>query len=227
MRIHVAITTYNRPDLVRALVKQCVEMLGPKDRIFVYNDGSDRRPDIDSRATLVNLQHHGKQRYWAVINRMFADIRDNKADYYFMLPDDDVLCPDYFQKAIKIYNEIGHPNKVCLSTHVQDHRKGKPCWNDLPQRLFDINGVKVWDCGYMDMRVVAERKFFEYLSFRIKPIKRSRWANNPLLGSGVGQQITQRLQPMKMYMLDEGLIRERDREDSPSVMNLGAEKLRP
>ena len=221
--MHVVINTYNRKQEVEALVKQVLEELNGRGTVSVYDDGSKHRPELPSECHYVRLRHYGKPGYWKIINRAFNDARKKQFKYFFMLPDDDVLKPGYFDKAIATWEGIKHPKKICMSTYIPPHRKGKPCWNNHKQVLHNVKGVGVWDAGYMDMRIISERKFLEALNYQVRPISRSRWANNKLLGSGVGQQIPHRLSRYKMYLLDEGLVEQRE---VVSQMNPEAQKLR-
>ena len=70
----------------------------------------------------------------------------------------------------------------------------------------------------------CKKNFFETLEFKIQPISPNRWKGNPNLSSGVGQQISTRLNKLGlgMYHTKKSLVIHGDHE---SKMNYHERKV--
>ena len=229
MKIHVIIPTYNRPQMLNRLLGNIErDQKGFDITIYMYNDHSTLDYSIDFPNLNIRYykapKNHGKKMYWKLVNRMFKDVRHSDADYFFMLADDDILLKNFFSRVIKQWSAITNDKKICLIPYIPKHRKGVPCWTKKEQLLINFGGYQIWNCGFVDMRFICERKFFEALGFRINPIPLDRWRKRPVSGSGVGQQISVRLvERHNLYLCDEDLVYQVPHN---SLMNPQAEHLR-
>ncbi|MEI7668866.1 MAG: hypothetical protein WCJ33_02140 [Pseudomonadota bacterium] len=171
--------------------------------ISVYDDCSD---ESESNFTLCKRlgvdyfrsgTNYGKKKYYQLINKAFASIPD--ADYYFMLPDDFSIEPNYFKRCIEIFKGITNYDKVCLNTDI-DGRLGKECWTGY--KAIDMGNV--YRSQWVDMCFLANRKFFDSLG---KIEVGNRWDKDESLGSGVGAFISRRLhqQGLGLYHAKEHL----------------------
>jgi FkbM family methyltransferase len=222
--VTVVITTYNRPDSLRRLLESLMADAGDlRVDCRVYDDrstvpysampaGSER-----FRITYVEMErHHGKQEYWRIVDRIFSDLQHSQSRYYVQIPDDVTAQPGFLRHAIETYQQIQDPDKICLNLYLDCHRIGKANWTATLPQIERHNGVSVFKTGWIDLCYLAERRFFETLSFRIDPIGPERWRRNPLLSSGVGMQITHRLQGRGLYQVRQGYLAS---ASVPSAMN--------
>ena len=115
--IHVLITTYQRPVMLKNLLEQIKQYDSDYNiRITVLNDKSSSAYDeveihaeklFGSRLAFVRYDvHFGKKNYWRIVRDGFEMFAAHKADYYIQLPDDISLIPDFFNKAITTFNSI-------------------------------------------------------------------------------------------------------------------------
>ena len=222
--VTVVITTYNRPDSLRRLLESLMADAGDlRVDCRVYDDCStvpySAMPagSEQFRISYVAMErHHGKQEYWRVIDRVFSDLQNSQSRYYVQLPDDVTAQPGFLRHAIETYEQIQDPDKTCLNLFLDYQRIGKANWTAVLPQIQRYNGVNVFKTGWIDLCYLAERRFFELLSFRIDPIGPERWRRNPLLSSGVGMQITYRLQGRGMYQVRQGYLAS---AGVPSAMN--------
>lgn len=222
--VTVVITTYNRPDSLRRLLHSLMADAGDlRVDCRVYNDCStmpyEGLPASSERfgITTIHLErHHGKRDYWRVLDRIFRDLENVRSRYYVQLPDDVEALPGFFRHAIETYQAIQDPDKACLNLYLDSHRIGKPNWTATLPQIEHHNGVTVFKTGWVDLCYLAERRFFEQLGFHIDPIGPERWRSNPQLSSGVGMQITHRLQGRGLYQVRRSYLAS---ADVPSAMN--------
>jgi len=205
--INLLITTYNRPDLLGKLLEQIVQEKPPNTVIHIHNDGStmnyfkviDRYKDkLDIRYFFHD--HYGKKRYWALINKVFKERVESK--YYIMLPDDDILNPDFFNRVINKWIGIKDPFKICMMPSINEERKWLNSWTGKhPYKKGDV-----WLTGFVDMRFICTKSFFEELGV-LGGISAKRWERNKLASSGVGSQISLTLyaKDLNMYISEEDL----------------------
>lgn len=220
----LVITTYNRPESLRRLLDDLAADAGDRRVLCrVYNDHSERSyaqmPAGSATFTIEHstlAEHHGKPRYWRLIDRIFQDLRSVRAAYYMQLPDDVQARPGFFTHAIDTYQAIGDPQKICLNLYLDSSRIGAACWTKTLPRIERFGATHVFHTGWVDMCYLAERRFFEALDYTIHPIPPDRWRCNPRRSSGVGAQITRRLQGRGLYQVRECLLQS---EDIPSLMN--------
>lgn len=214
--VTVVITTYNRPDSLRRLLQSLIadaDADGLRVDCRIYDDGSTL-PTTDLPAGTDRFQisyvalerHHGKQAYWRLVDRILRDLENTCSHYYVQLPDDVIALPGFLRRAIETYEAIEDPDKNCLNLYLDDHRIGKANWTAALPQIERHNGFSVFKIGWMDLCYLAERRFFERLGFRIEPVDPQRWRRNPLLSSGVGMQITHRLQGRGFYQVRQGLL---------------------
>lgn len=205
--INLLITTFNRPEMLSNLLEQIAEQKPRKTVIQIHNDGStanyfDVINKFKSKLEIRYFfhEHYGKKRYWALINKVFK--RRAKARYYIMLPDDDILKDNFFNSVINKWEGITDPDKICLMPSINEERKWENSWTGvIPEKI-----GKVWNSGFVDMRFIAEDRFFTELG-ELGGITHKRWIKDPKASSGVGSQISRELHKkgLKMYISEEDL----------------------
>jgi hypothetical protein len=193
-QIHIAIPTYNRPHLLLRLLKQLQTYVNELSKqfefhIFIYNDASTQ--DYDKVISFlksidawyfnykVNEWNYGIKLYSNVYNRIFADVRKSKADYFIQMPDDSVLVNNFINRCIKLIDD-SRSEIISILTSKRKHVK-KQTIKDLIQIQ---NHLFLRKHGLIDGAYIAKKIFFERLNFKINTINSKRWKKNPLKGSG-------------------------------------------
>jgi hypothetical protein len=210
--------------MLKLLLKD-IEKYSKEYKIFitVFDDCSIPMYDLNS----FNVKHirfctnNGKQNYWKLIDTTFKYIKNIESKYYIYLPDDIRLIPDFFNKCIKKYTIIKDENKL-LNILVTKQRKGQLQWTGFKPISFRTYFQTQW----CDMCFICERNMFKILNFTMEPISLSRWKNNSNLSSGVGRQISIRLNTLgfKMFQVKYTLVKH---DDHPSIMNINEREINP
>jgi glycosyltransferase involved in cell wall biosynthesis len=187
----VLITTYNRPEMLNKLLDDIGN--NKKDYkvlVAVFDDGSTQKLDLTGRDVIKigMYPNMGKKKYYVTYNATFSFVRTVNSKYFIYLPDDISLENDFFDKCKRLYESITDNNKICLSI-LTDDRVNRSHWGySNPNDLGEILQTQ-WN----DLCFICEKNFFELLDYKVNPISAKRWINNPQISSGVGHQITQRL----------------------------------
>ena len=199
----VIITSYNRRQAVFRLVHDHFLIKNGIDTV-VFDDRSQDGAHLDlemlskthvngGHLTIIqNPEHRGKAGFWQTYNDIFAYCKTHEYDYYIILPDDVEPCPDFVNKAIEAYDKAGC---ICLSLLLTNRSflHGISRWgmkNVLPREWGYLS-------HYFDCEGIMKRDFFEALGWQMMPMVHS---GNPYRSSGVGMQITKRLQAMGKRM---------------------------
>lgn len=212
--IYVAITTYNRPEMLADLLSRLRRSSrGVSLTIHVYDDASDLGGYIDDIARRVWYtrmdENHGRDYYWALVNKIFADAREREWDYFLMLPDDVTLKKGFFKKALTIMRKAeSNKNLACVSFNT-DARVMAPNWTGFnPVRQGSLILTQWTDLCFM-----AKRAMLDALDWEVKPCPGYKSES-----SGVGAQVSRRLclESMAMYHSATPLVHH---GDHPSVMH--------
>ena len=197
MKILVNITTYKRPKELQSLVDQ---LKNYDVDIIIWDDDpqAERLENINHNTFPV---HYGKKLLWQKFKQIFEVCQYKKYDYYFFLPDDVVLNNNFISEAINTWKSIDDDKKICLSLLV-DQRIKKANWTGIDP----IDKGNVILTQWNDLCFLCEKKFFQ--SFKLTEIELTRWQKNPLLGSGVGSQISWKLLDLgfNMYNIKNKII---------------------
>jgi len=105
------------------------------------------------------------------------------------------LNPDLSKKYLIKIKEIHeqHKSHPYVYNIVND---GRDCsWNKIQPVQIDNETYKV---GFTDCGFFCNRKVLELLAFKINPIPESRFFHNEFASSGVGEQLTRRLNALKI-----------------------------
>ena len=219
MKTLIVITSYNRKDSLRKLVDN---LLAEENcDIVIFDDHSKDRPSFKGKQNVrvvVNPEHRGKTGFWQTYNDIFDYCKKYHYDYYIILPDDVEPCPNFVEVAIEAYNRSGF---ICLSPFLTNRSilAGVSRWGGKPIR--EREGF--YETGYFDCCGIMKSDFFECLNWHMLPIAPS---TNPFRSSGVGRQITTRLQAAgkRMGHVKRTMLAT---TDDPSAMNAEERKRHP
>lgn len=189
-KIIVCITTYNRPESLALLLNDIKQY---NCSVYIFDDGS-----YNPHPEAIKYEHHGKKNYYKLITKVFEFLKEKEFDYFFLLPDDIRLKPDFFELSLSHWNLIS--KKICLSVGHTHNRHLSPCWTQFkPIPLGDV----VWT-QWNDLCFMAERKFLDELDYKIEqPLPGYNYAS-----SGVGRYISKTLNTkgFHMYHTNESLV---------------------
>ena len=191
MDIAFLITTCNRKESCQRLV----DALAGLGDIYVMKDGNHY--DI-SGATQSHFRHRmGREGYWKVVNWLFAMRTAHK--YYIMLPDDFMPAKDMVKEAIRIWEGIDDPNKICLN--LLTDRVGQTCWTNFKP----IDKGSTYLTQWVDMCFLCEEKFFWALGKLPEVSVMFRGTHS---SSGVGRYISKYLSKLgyNLYQVKESLV---------------------
>ena len=186
-RVLVAITSYKRNYSLMLLVEKLLDE--PNVDIVIFDDKSDKPLTIGNKRVtkLTNPEHRGKAGFWKTYNDIFAYCKEHDYDYYIILPDDVLPCPEFVKEAIASYHNAGDP--ICISPLLTNRSlaPGISRWGRKPIERKD----GYYLTHYFDCCTVCRRDFFEALHWLLAPIAPHP---DPHRSSGVGRQVTIRLQ---------------------------------
>lgn len=181
-KVLISITSYDRKEMLLNLIKQ----LDGYD-LVVWDDNSNF--SIDGKFTFHKFyKNYGKRLAWRKFQRIFDFLLKDYSeyDYYFILPDDIILCDDFVNKSIEIYKNIKDNRKICLSL-LSDIRVENMNWTGT----HPVVKGDVIHTNWSDLCFMFEKKFLEEVD--MKEVPTDRWDGNPKLGSGVGSVISRDL----------------------------------
>lgn len=194
------IPTFNRGDLlIQALRKMEAELLKTDSscKAIIWNDGSHRTLDeyskIDTQFKEKRFQvlqrryriNRGRRGFWKTLSELMALAKAEKFRWAIMMPDDVLPCHNFFERVTKRFLEL----------QAEDHIKRVVAMNLICTLL------RNWGRGrFVDNVFIAERAFFEAIGWVLKPAT-GRWRDNPRMGSGTGNQMTQILANHRQYRI--------------------------
>lgn len=193
-RVLVAITSYNR---LTGLVKLCNDLYEQDHTtdIVVFDDHSPEqfKPMAENIRVITSTEHRGKAGFWKTYNDLMAYCKEHEYDYYIILPDDVEPCPDFIKECIAAYENADRP--ICISPLLTNRSlaPGISRWGRKPIERKD----GYYLTHYFDCCTVCRRDFFEALNWLLVPIVPHP---DPHRSSGVGRQITLRLQEKNLRM---------------------------
>ncbi len=200
--IYIAITTYDRPNDLKALLEDIYRESRGKDvHIHVYDDASPVDNSVDNRYDLTKYsQNHGKKGYWSIMNDVFRDAETWKFKYLFFLQDDCRLSEGFFNAAIDEYEAIGDSNKATLCTFTPQSVYTRTMWSTRKAEDVVFRDRTFINCHYVDCIFMCPRDTLRLFGFKVEPVPITRFANNKVISSGVGQQLTLRLMKARRTM---------------------------
>jgi len=203
----IFITTYNRQKNLLDLLNQINNMtINKKIKIIIIDDCSDTiyEPQDEDVFIFRMSSNQGKEKFYKIIDLSFKIIGKIESKYYFYLQDDVTLKENYFEKSIEIFESIQDNNKIVLSTLIYENQKGVKKWTGFDP--IEMDNVVL--CQWVELFFICKFNFFEILNFKIEKINEDRWVKNPLLSSGVGEQMSKRLffENKNMYVVKNSLI---------------------
>jgi len=222
-KICVFITTYNRPGKCEALLKSIAkeeDTLGHTIDVYVIDDCSTLKYSsvesfVKDRSRWRYYRcdkNHGKSKYWELINDIMfmlngKELAGRSYDYYYMIQDDITICDNFFDRSISLWNSISNPKKISLLLLKDSRSMGKNgIWTGQRIRRHEkVSQIQFLDCPAF----LCTSRLFQVLKWTLSPIFPERWTRNPHISSGVGEQISHRLNDagLAMFVSNRSLVR--------------------
>lgn len=218
MKINITLFSYQRREPLENLLQEIAafSVSHPTYEIVykILDDGSDYKLD---NSNFIQFEHGGKPKFWSLWNYALGRIKEEEADLYILMPTD--LHSIDFERIIKNHINFGHyPYAYNL---INDGRLN--CWN--LRKPLKING-ETYQVGFTDCGFFCNRELFERIGYNVNEVNPNRFIHNPLISSGVGQQLTQRMNKngIKIYLPAKSIAMH---GDFPSLMHPELRKIQP
>ncbi len=215
---HVFIPTFNRAENLLVLLAQLEqESAGFDVAVDVFDDASTADYSrveewIRSAKIPVAMHRHatnrGKRGFWKTFNDAFRIMVTAPRDAMVVLQDDAELCEGFFDAVIEYWSAIDDARKIAMNIQRNNLGDGQ-IWQAKEGTLMALRDRSIWFSGWFDGMWFGTRDTLEALSYVVHPIDPRRWDQDPLLSSGVGQQLTDRLNTAgyNIYMPSQSLVR--------------------
>lgn len=204
----IVVTTYRRATACATLLSKLKQALQATSSalstsVLVLNDQRDPE-SIETRARARALfgrdlwwfdasRRLGKQRFWKVYQTAFLVAQKLQPSYALFLQDDLDFDATLIDEALRRWRAVaGDPRRrvLYLFSSEQDEPTGR--WVHFRRR--DVGGGLRLTQWFDLQAFFVDRAFFELLAYRMVPIHPNRWRRQPRISSGVGKQLTVRLQ---------------------------------
>ena len=164
-----------------------------------------------------NKAHQGKPLYWKTVANGYQYAKETTFDYFIQLPDDVKLVKHFFKQAIKSWDRINDPRKVCLSIAANYNRMMEPCWTSYMPHSVSFGDLDYIRTGWVDLCFISSQAYLEAVNYTVNPVD-LRWAAKEGLSSGVGAQVSRLLigKDLSIYSVKRSLV---IHDHHPSVMH--------
>jgi len=188
MKLHITIFNYQREDMLDNTISEIERFRDTQnnlsiDYIILDDESSYTRPNMHK------FKHSGKPGFWEKWNFVLNRLKDTKYDMYLFIPND---FSNYdFESIINYHNTFDEPYVFNLANDGREM-----CWNTIKPIQYDnYKQVFFTDCGFF-----CNYSVLELLEFKINPIDKSRFTYYKNISSGVGEQLTHRLNKLNVKM---------------------------
>lgn len=134
-------------------------------------------------------QNYGKQHHYILWNEDLFNLHRDSADLCIFIPSD--LQKVDFDRIVSTHIKFGGENYVV--NLVNDGRTMS--WNKLSPQRYNKDFMRIF---FVDCIFFTNRETLDLLNYQIHDIHPSRFKKSPLVSSGVGQQLTARLNALKV-----------------------------
>ncbi len=203
MRIKVIIFSYERQQMLEALVKEVSQV--PNASYLIIDDGSSfTLPD-----NFYQFEHGGKQMFWRSWDYALRQLKNDTSDIFLFIPSDfsDINFREIIERH-KFHSRVAYAYNV-----INDGREN--CWNTTkPHKINE----KTYRVGFTDCGFFCNKAMLDKIGYHVDKINPQRFVANKSISSGVGQQLTFRMKRfcVAMFMPVKSLAYH---GDHPSVMH--------
>lgn len=198
----IIIFTYNRPDMLLRLLRECPA----GEQVIAIDDGSAYDPSEHMKLChYIRTQHWGKMGFWQKWQYAF-DLCRNSTDEYFTFLADDMREVEWHRLA-RMPDKLYAQNLLTMPKRIRE-------WTRLGGQDCEFNGEPHWTCGYVDCAYQTNRMTLEHIGW-VQPVVDYEWfMAGPSISSGVGHHQSWRFvhNHVPMYMPKQTLSRHGDHE---------------
>ena len=175
----IIVTNYQREAMLKSLLN---ELKGHD--VTIVDDCSD----FTIKGMVKTPYNYGKKEHWKLWNINLSIAKQSNHDLFMFIPSD--LSDIRFDEINEALKTI--PKGFFILNVINDGRL--KCWNNLEPRKYNdlLNQVFFSDCAF-----ITNRETLNLLEWQILPIDPKRF-NNATISSGVGEQLTKRLNARKI-----------------------------
>lgn len=205
MQIHITIFSYERENMLKALVEEIKAFSSVNISYKIIDDGSS----FVLPNNFYQFEHGGKQKFWRMWDYALRSLKNDRSDIFLFLPSD-VSNVD-FKQIIARHRQFSR-NAYAYNV-INDGRVN--CWNTVKPTMIDQHTTSIGftDCGFFCNRLALKK-----IGYYVNEVNPQRFEHNSAISSGVGQQITFRMRKahVAMYMPVKSLVYH---GNHPSVMH--------
>jgi len=184
----IVIFSYNRPKMLMSLLKE----LHGKDEIIVMDDGSNYDPyPYLEYCDYYRSEHMGKEGFWVQWQSALNLCNVSGHDWFLFLQDD--LKNVEYDKIRKATGDLD------LFAFNVVNMGGDRGWTSIKWKNRRVGDIRVYEMSYVDCIFATNRNTLELLEWKMEPVPPGRFVN-PLISSGVGQQLSRRLSGLHVPM---------------------------
>ena len=178
MRIKVIIFSYERQEMLKALVEEVRQV--PNVSYSIIDDGSSFIfPD-----NFYQFEHGGKPMFWRLWDYALRSLKNDTSDIFLFIPSD--FSDIKFSEIIARHN---HHSRVSYAYNVvNDGRQN--CWNLTKPHQIDQHTYRV---GFTDCGFFCNKSMLDKIGYHVDKVNPQRFVANKSISSGVGQQLTFRM----------------------------------
>lgn len=183
----VMTSSYKRNKMLKGILEKITtQQTDYSYKIIVLNDGNNIQEfnesfkDFENITILHNEKNNGRFFYWKTITTLLKEVDKFNYKYLIQLDDDHDPVDDFLNKIHSHFKLNGEKSilKMVVNKDYDKKRWGYSHW---------VDGGSVYP------------KFvFDNIGYYINEIGINRWKNNSSLGSGVWQQVSQRINSKKI-----------------------------
>lgn len=223
MNIHISIKNYERKEMLLSLIGE-IEFFSKKNKshnvyYHIIDDCSKFTKEfVKSNKIIQSPKNYGKKLHWMLWDMDFGILGGKKEiDLFIFLPSD--ASKVNFNEILK--NAESLKEEEYVFNIINDGRT--QCWNRRKPEIVNHIYMKV---GFTDCCFFTNRKTLDKLGFFILEVPKERFALNKSVSSGVGEQLTKRLNNDKtdIYLPHNSFAHHGDHE---SVMHKDERKKNP
>lgn len=175
----IYIFSYQREQMLKSVVR-CLQ---DKDYL-ILDDGSDFE-----LPRMIKFPHEGKFGFWKKWAYALDHAKSTKDELFVFMPSDFLQLDLARLESL----HLSHRHEPYVYNLIDDGRN--KCWNNIPAKPYNQQTIQV---GFTDCGFFCNRTALEALEFKMFPISRISFYLRSSTSSGVGRQLTKRLNRLQV-----------------------------
>lgn len=195
MNIHISVKSYERKEMLISLIEE-IEIFLKKNKshnvsYHIIDDCSKFSNEfVKSNKIIQTEKNYGKKLHWKLWDMDFGILgREKQIDLFIFLPSD--ASKVNFNEIIK-QSELLKEQEYIFNISNDGRTQ---CWNRIKPEIVNHIYMKI---GFVDCCFFTNRMTLDKLGFFMLEIDKSRFLLNKNISSGVGEQLTRRINNEKI-----------------------------